>query len=449
MLKPFFHALPSEAVRALISGFVSLESEKIDIDDSFCRVLAEDVRADHDLPQFNRSTMDGFAVRSVDTFGASESSPALFKLVGDIAMGQDYPHKLKRGETVKIWTGGALPPNADAVVMLEHVEEIDQESVEILKAVAPFDNMARKAEDFRSGELLLEKGKRLRPADVGMLAAIGRNKVFVTRKPKVGIISSGDEIVSADSVPPPGCVRDVNRHTVSASVRDSWATPVWLGLTPDTLGSIQRLLEEGLQKTDLVVISGGSSMGSRDFVIEAIKRQADSEIMVHGVSVSPGKPFIMARIGDKPVIGLPGHPVSALVCFEQFVVPIIRRLEGECSSYPFLKPRIEAILSRNVASREGRVDFVKVRLQKSDGGWLATPTLGKSGMLSSMTRSNGFFQIPMDCEGMYKGDRVTVILFSNWAGEEFEKEYLFGHEASSGGAGIILGASRPEKLSRV
>lgn len=449
MLKPFLHALPPEEVRKLTRKFVSLDSEAVELENSFSRVLADDVRADHDLPQFNRSTMDGFAVRSIDTFGASESSPALFRLVGDIAMGQDYPHKLKRGETVRIWTGGALPPNADAVVMLEHVEEIDQESVEILRAVAPFDNIARKAEDFKSGELLLEKGKRLRPADVGMLAALGRSRVSVTRKPRVGIISSGDEIVAVDDTPPPGCVRDVNRHSVSASVRDAMAIPIWLGLTPDFLGSIKKLLTEGLEKADIVVISGGSSMGSRDFVIEAIKSHVDSEIMVHGVSVSPGKPFIMARIGSKPVIGLPGHPVSALVCFEQFVVPIIRRLEGEDSALPFLKPKVEAILSRNVASKEGRVDFVRVRLHRLGDDLLATPTLGKSGMVSSMTRSNGFFQIPLDCEGMYKGDRVDVILFSNWAGEELEKEYLSGHETSTGGIGTVLGASRPEKLSRL
>ena len=449
MLKPFLHALPPEEVRKLTIKFVSLDSEAVGLENSFSRVLADDVRADHDLPQFNRSTMDGFAVRSIDTFGASESSPALFRLVGDIAMGQDYPHKLKRGETVRIWTGGALPPNADAVVMLEHVEEIDQESVEILRAVAPFDNIARKAEDFKSGELLLEKGKRLRPADVGMLAALGRSRVSVTRKPRVGIISSGDEIVAVDDTPPPGCVRDVNRHSVSASVRDAMAIPIWLGLTPDFLGSIKKLLTEGLEKADIVVISGGSSMGSRDFVIEAIKSHVDSEIMVHGVSVSPGKPFIMARIGSKPVIGLPGHPVSALVCFEQFVVPIIRRLEGEDSALPFLKPKVEAILSRNVASKEGRVDFVRVRLHRLGDDLLATPTLGKSGMVSSMTRSNGFFQIPLDCEGMYKGDRVDVILFSNWAGEELEKEYLSGHETSTGGIGTVLGASRPEKLSRL
>lgn len=295
MLKPFLHALPPEEVRKLTRKFVSLDSEAVDLENSFSRVLADDVRADHDLPQFNRSTMDGFAVRSIDTFGANESSPALFRLVGDIAMGQDYPHKLKRGETVRIWTGGALPPNADAVVMLEHVEEIDQDSVEILRAVAPFDNIARKAEDFKLGELLLEKGKRLRPADVGMLAALGRSRVLVTRKPQVGIISSGDEIVAVDHTPPPGCVRDVNRHSVSASVRDALATPIWLGLTPDSLGSIKKLLTEGLEKTDIVVISGGSSMGSRDFVIEAIRSHDDSEIMVHGVSVSPGKPFIMAN----------------------------------------------------------------------------------------------------------------------------------------------------------
>lgn len=449
MLKPFLHTRPPDEVRRLTQTFDQLDSELVDLDDSFCRVLSGAIMADHDLPQFNRSTMDGFAVRSIDTFGATESSPALLKVVGEIAMGQDYPDELKRGETVRIWTGGSLPANSDAVVMLEHVEEINNESVEVLKAVAPFDNIARKAEDFKAGELLLEHGKRLRPADVGILAAIGKTRVNVTRKPLVGIISSGDEIVSADQVPPPGCIRDINRYTISSAVRDSFAVPVWLGLTPDTLSSVKRLLARGLEKADLIIISGGSSMGSRDFVIEAIKSHGNSEVMLHGVSISPGKPFILARIGTKPIVGLPGHPVSAMVCFEQFVVPIIRRLEGEISSLPFMKPRAEAILSRNVSSKEGRVDFIRVRLQKADGHWLAVPTLAKSGMVSSMARSHGYVRVPLDCEGMYKGDRVNVILFSNWAGEEFEKEYLFGYEASSGGSGIVFGPSGQEELSRI
>lgn len=449
MLKPFLHTLAPDEVRDLTKKFNVLESETVDLDESFCRVLSKAVRADHDLPEFNRSTMDGFAVRSIDTFGATESSPALFKMVGEIAMGRDHDYRLKRGETVRIWTGGALPSNADAVVMLEHVEEIDSDSVEILKAVAPFDNIARKGEDFRSGEMLLDPGRRLRPADVGILAAIGKTGVSVTKRPVVGIISSGDEIVSADQVPPPGCVRDINRHTVTAAVRDAYATPVWLGLTPDSLKSVKKLLADGLAKSDMVIISGGSSMGSRDFVIDAIKSHIDSEIMIHGVSVSPGKPFIMARVGTKPVIGLPGHPVSAMVCFEQFVVPIIRRLEGESSLLPFMKPKVEAILSRNISSKEGRMDFIRVKLHRSDGNWLATPTLGKSGMVSSMARSHGYVRIPLDCEGLYKGDKVNVILLSNWAGEDFEKEYLFGHEASPGGSGTVFGASRQEELSRI
>lgn len=449
MLKPFLHARKPEDVRELSKDFDPLKPEPVELDDCFCRVLSEPIRADHDLPEFNRSTMDGYAVRSTDTFGATESSPALFKLVGEIAMGSHHPNKLKRGEAVKIWTGGSLPPNADAVVMLEHVEEIDHQSIEVLKAVAPFDNIARKGEDFRSGELLLEKGKRLRAADIGMLAAIGKTRVNVIKRPVVGIISSGDEIVPADQVPPAGCVRDINRHTIASAVRDAFAVPIWLGLTPDSLASVKKLLNSGLEKADIIIISGGSSMGSRDFVIEAIKSHSDSKLMLHGVSISPGKPFILARIGSKPVIGLPGHPVSAMVCFEQFVVPIIRRLEGENSSMPFIKPKMNAILSRNVSSKEGRVDLIRVRLQKSDGKWFASPTLGKSGMVSSMARSHGYFQIPLDCEGMYKGDTVNVILFSNWAGEEIEKEYLFGHEAAPGGVGAIFGTSRQEELSRI
>jgi molybdopterin molybdotransferase len=199
----------------------------------------------------------------------------------------------------------------------------------------------------------------------------------------------------------------------------------------------------------MVVISGGSSMGSRDYVIEAIGAYDDSEILLHGVSVSPGKPLILARVGSKPVVGLPGHPASAMVCFEQFVVPLIRRLGGEDVVTPFLRPTITAYLTRNLPSREGRMDFVRVRLKVEGRTITATPVLGKSGMISAMVRAHGCICIEEDCEGLYKGDHVTVNLFSNWIEEHVEKEHLSRHEVAGGSSGNLFESSRQEQLSRV
>ncbi|MBI5251756.1 MAG: molybdopterin molybdotransferase MoeA [Desulfomonile tiedjei] len=448
MLKPFLRVLSSNEARDRLKGFTRLDRENISICDALFRVVGEPMRAPEDVPGFDRSTMDGFAVRSVDTFGSSESSPALFNLIGEIAMGEIRDLKLRKGETARIWTGGALPPNADAVVMIEHTEQVDQNTVEILKAVAPFDNVIRKGEDFKSGETLLQPGHRLRAQDLGLLAAMGRAEITVYRKPRVALISSGDEIVPIEETPLPGCMRDVNRHTLSAMIADAHATPVWIGIAPDNLAALTSMIEKGLNSADLVVISGGSSMGSRDHVIEAISRHDNSEILVHGVSVSPGKPLILGRVDSRAVVGLPGHPVSAMVCFQQFVVPLIRRLEGEESSHPFLSPTIRASLSRNVASKEGRMDFVRVRLQKKEKKLTAVPVPGKSGMVSAMVRAHGYITIEPDCEGLYKGDTVTVHMFSNWMEEVLEKEYLSGHEAAGRSPGRILTTSQQEKLSR-
>jgi molybdopterin molybdotransferase len=276
---------------------------------------------------------------------------------------------------------------------------------------------------------------------------MGITNVQVRQTPRIGIISSGDEIVPVENDPPPGCMRDVNRFTLGAMARNAYAEPVWIGMATDSLESVSALISQGLESSDAVLISGGSSMGTRDLVIAALEDLPDSKILVHGVSVSPGKPLIVAKVGEKPVFGLPGHPVSAMVSFDQFVVPLIRRLDGEDAVHPFLAPTITAELGRNMPSREGRTDFVRVRLENPNGRIVAVPVLGKSGMISAMVRAHGAVIISNDCEGLYKGDLVTVHLFANWIGEAIEKEHLFGHEASCGGSGDILKPPQQELLS--
>lgn len=448
MVKPFLRVLRPEEVRELLRVFPPLDLEDVPLAEAVYRVIGEPVKLLEDMPGFHRSTMDGFAVRSTDTFGASESSPALFEIAGEVAMGELSDLQPGRGQAVRIWTGGALPPGCDAVVMLEQTEELDEQTVEVLKAVAPYENVVRKGEDFKAGETLLKVGRRLRPQDLGLLASVGHKTIRVYRKPSVAIISSGDEIVPIEQNPPPGCMRDVNRHTLTALVREAYAEPVWIGIAPDAFEALSSSVDRGLHESDLVLISGGSSMGSRDLVIEVLEGRQDSEILLHGVSVSPGKPLILARVGDTPVFGLPGHPVSAMVCFEQFVVPLIRWLEGESSLKPFFRPTLEAFLSRNLSSKEGRTDYVRVRLQQNESRILAVPIPGKSGMVSAMVRADGFVRIAADCEGLYKGDRVTVHLFSNWIEDRIETEHLSGHEIAGRGSDDFLETHRSEQLSR-
>ncbi|MEW6350596.1 MAG: gephyrin-like molybdotransferase Glp [Thermodesulfobacteriota bacterium] len=447
MSKPFLRVCSADAARDILQTFQPLGSEEVSLDDSLFRVTSEPVQAPADLPPFDRSTMDGFAVRAADTFGSSEGSPSLFRVVGEVPMGKVPGIRLGRGETVRIWTGGALPEGADAVVMVEHTQELDQQTVEIMQAVAPFDHVVRRGEDFTRGETLIPPGQRLRPQDMGLLAAMGMARIEVFRRPRVAVISSGDEIVPMEQEPPPGCMKDVNRHTISAAVTAAHATPIWIGIAADRLDVISQAIEKGLQVADIVVISGGSSMGSRDLVIEAITSHLHGRILIHGVSVSPGKPLIVAQVGSCPVIGLPGHPVSALVCFDQFVVPLLRRLEGEGSVGPYLKSTLQATLGRNVPSREGRTDFVRVRIAEQSGKTVAMHVPGKSGMISGMVRAHGYIQIPADCEGLYKGDPVTVHLFSNWLGEELETKHLSRHETAPGGTEPLPQPSRQEKLS--
>jgi molybdopterin molybdotransferase len=449
MHKPFLKVHSLGEAQELLAGFQPLDVEDVNLENACFRVMAEPVKAPADLPEFDRSTMDGFAVRSSDTFGATESTPGLLRIVGEVAMGEIADITLKRGDAARIWTGGALPGKADAVLMVEHAEQLDDNTLEVSRAVAPFENVVRRGEDFKKGEILLKKGRRLLPQDVGLLAAMGREVIKVYRTPVVGLISSGDEVVPVDQTPPAGCVRDVNRYALTAMIREAHAKVVWMGIAPDRLDALAALVDRALASSDLVVISGGSSMGSRDHVIECFRAYPDSEILLHGVSISPGKPVILARVGSKPVVGLPGHPVSAMVCLEQFVTPIVRRVEGEGTIRPFLRSTFQAVLSRNCPSREGRTDFIRVRLHKKDGVAVAAPVPGKSGMISSMVRAHGFVRVESDCEGLYKGDQVTVHLFAPWLEEGFEKEYLSGHEAAGGRSGDLFESSRQERLSRL
>ncbi len=449
-MKPFLKAVSCQEALELVNTFRPISDEEILTEQAISRVLSQPVIAGEDCPPFDRSTMDGYAVRCMDTFGASETSPALLQVIGECPMGAMMDHPLPRGSAMRIWTGGALPPQADAVVMVEHTEEVGPEAIEVFKPVAPFENIVRAGEDFQAGMKLLDVGYRFRPQDLGILAALGRTKVRVFRKVAVALLSSGDEIVPIESVPPPGCMRDANRYILSGAIVEAFARSRWIGLVPDSMPEIVKGIQLGLDECDVVLISGGSSMGNRDLVVNAILSFPDSEILFHGVSISPGKPLILARVGDRPVVGLPGHPASAMICFDNFVVPLIRRLSGERIWRPFLRPTVQAVLSRNMSSKEGRRDFVRVKVRTDrDHSRFATPISAKSGMISAMVKAHGFFVIEEGCEGLYKGDVVTVHLFSDVTEDGSEEKHLLGHENSGGGPEPLSRPHPHEQLSRV
>jgi len=366
-------------------------------------VVARDIVAPEDVPGFDRSTMDGFAVRASDTFGASEGLPAYLEVVGEVRMGEAPGGELAPGQAYRIATGGMLPSGADAVVMMEYTEPVDERTVGVTRPVAPGENTVRRGDDIRAGEVLFTAGHRLRPQDLGLLAAAGVSRVPVLRRPRVGVITTGDEIVPVDQVPGPGQVRDVNSFTNFGLVAACGGIPVLYGIVRDDFGALHRTVARALDETDMVVISGGSSVGTRDMTARVIDALGEPGVLFHGLAVRPGKPTIGAVVGGKPVIGLPGHPVSAMVVFDLIVRPLLNPSERR---FP-----VRARITRQLRSAPGREDYVRVRLRREDGALVAEPILGKSGLIATMARADGLARIPLDSEGVQAGETVEVILF--------------------------------------
>lgn len=384
------------------------KSEEVLIEDAYGRVLAEDILSPENLPGFDRSTVDGFAVISSDTFGATESMPVYLEVKGEILMGEEPSIKLKKGETVRIATGGMLPDGADAVVMFEHVQLLDERLIEVFKPVAPGENVISSDEDIRKGELVLEKGHRLRPQDVAALAAIGITRVKVYKKPIVSIISTGDEIIPPDSPIRPGKVRDVNSFNLAGLIAISGGVAVKKGILRDVYEEIFRVLKESLSESDMVIITGGSSVGVRDLTETVINSLGSPGVLFHGINLKPGKPTIGAVIGGIPVMGLPGHPAAVTVCFELFVEPLIRLLSGERRRGFSEKASITAKLAKNISSTQGREEHVRVRLEERDGELWAIPILGKSGLIRTLVLADGKIIIPSHLRGIESGQEVEV-----------------------------------------
>lgn len=390
----------------IIAGFEALEAEAVPLAEALGRTLAASFTAPEDLPGFNRSTMDGYAVRAKDVFGASEAQPAVLELIGDCPMGDAPAFSLGPGQTASILTGGMLPEGADAVVMLEYSRAASEKLIELTRAAAPLENLISSAEDAERGEELIPAGRALRPQELGLLAALGQSEISVRRRPRVAVISSGDEVVPITARPRPGQVRDINSYTLVALAQAAGAEAKSFGLAGDNPEELLALITEAIAWADVLLLSGGSSAGQRDFTVKVFGQIPGAEVLAHGVAISPGKPLIVARRGQKSLWGLPGHAASALVTAEVFIRPLIARLSGFCEK-PW-QHCARAVLSRPIASAQGRRDYIRVRLEKNGNGLTAIPVLGKSGLISTLVMADGLIVCPENLEGLNAGETVTV-----------------------------------------
>ena len=378
----------------------ALPAEALPLDDAAGRVLAADVVGEENVPAFDRSTMDGFAVRAADTFGATAALPSMLRVTGEIRMGEAASLSIGPGECAAIPTGGMLPGGADAVIPVEYTETQGDLCL-CCAAVSPLQNVTRAGDDVALGQTVLPTGTRLTPAAVGVLAAMGRGTVPVFRKPRIGILSTGNEIIPIEETPLPGQIRDVNTHLLLSLCALFGCEGRAYGVVPDEKDALLAALRKAAVENDAVLLSGGSSAGKADLTAEVIGELG--EVYCHGIAVKPGKPTVLGEADGKAVFGLPGHPAACWFMTELLVKRYAQRLLREtAASYP-----VKAALAEHVSSNHGREELLCVRL---DSG-TAAPVYGKSGVISQLAAADGYIVIPRDCEGLRAGADVDVYLF--------------------------------------
>lgn len=397
---------PEELLTRIANIFGPLDRppETVGLDCALGRVLAQDILAEEYVPGFDRSTVDGYALRGADTFGCSESIPALLTCTGAVEMGKEPTFAVGPYQCGAIPTGGALPEGADAVQMVEHTEDYGGGEIGIVKSVPPGANLIFKGDDVKPGDLVLRKGRRLEPQDIGALAALGVTQVPVVPRLRVGLISTGDELVPPEQHPGPGQVRDVNGPLVAALLAQAGAEAVPLGIVPDREELLKKAVEGALEKCDCVVLSGGSSVGEKDAACRVMA--ALGEVLCHGVAMKPGKPTLLGKAEGKPILGLPGHPVAALFTAKLFLIPLLARLEGRT----WAERTVSARLAQTVPANHGRAQYTGVTLEEKPDGLWAVPIWGKSGLITTLAGADGFFCVPRDREGIPAGESVEVSL---------------------------------------
>jgi len=378
------------------------EFESVKLPDALGHVLHSDITANEDIPGFDRSTVDGYAVKASDTFGSSESIPAVLNLTGEILMGECAETALLPGTCMIVSTGGAIPPGADAVVMHEHTEDYGNDMIGMQKPTAPGNNVIFRGDDVTIGDVVLSAGTCLKPHDIGILSALGISEVCVKRKPIIGIISTGDELVATTETPNIGQIRDVNTPMLMAAASKSGAESINYGIFKDKETEIKNAVKKATDECDIILISGGSSAGLRDLTAKIIA--SEGEILFHGIAMKPGKPTILGKVKNKPVFGLPGHPVAAYLVTELFVCPLISQLLG--TTYKIKST--QAKLTEAISSNHGRAEYIPVVFDE-DGN--AHPVKSKSGLISSLKNVTGYICIPRDCEGLEKDIYLNVVHF--------------------------------------
>lgn len=411
----FLTLLPPDEARAILFSHLSQpipNPEQIDVPLSLGRVLAEDIIAPQPLPDFQRSTVDGYAVRATDTHGASDSLPAYLNRIGEVPMGDAPAFEISSGQCALIHTGGMLPNGADAVVMLEYTQPVQGNEIEMFRAVANGENVICIGEDVSQGQVVQTQGSLIRPAEIGGLMALGIVNVKVARKIQVGLISTGDEVIDPRQAPRPGQVRDVNSYTLGALIEKSGGIAKKYGIVPDTFDTVKSVAAKALTECDVVIITAGSSASTRDMTADVIRSLGAPGVLVHGINTRPGKPTILGVCNGKAVIGLPGNPVSALVNGYLFVVPVIERLLGVS---PKLKSSVLAQLTVNLPSQAGREDWWPVQLIRSEKNgveneYKANPIFGKSNLIFTLASADGLICIKPDATGLSAGETVKVYL---------------------------------------
>ena len=400
------HVKTPEEVLALIETEFETASvsEVVPLNTAMGRILAEDISATEYVPDFDRSTVDGYAVRARDTFGCTDAIPAILPLQGEVLMGEGAAFALNPEACAAVPTGGAVPKGADSVVMVEFTEDYGDGSIGISKSVAPGQNMIFRGDDVFPGKVILQKGRVLSSQDIGALAAIGRVQVPVTKKLTVGVISTGDELVPPDAMPKPGQVRDVNSPMLEAMLTSFGAHVINYGIVVDNEDLLREKVTTAVAECDTVLLSGGSSVGVKDAACRIIESMGT--LLLHGIAIKPGKPTILGKAGCKPLVGLPGHPVAAYFITKLFVLPLLSKLTGrKQESYT-----TTAKVTENIGANHGRAQYQCCRLERKDGELYAIPIRGKSGLITTLAGADGYFCIDRDCEGLPKFAEIQVTI---------------------------------------
>lgn len=380
--------------------------EYVDIENASNRYLAENIYSSINVPQFNRSTVDGYSIKVEDSHGANSAIPSILNILGEVKMGEAIDYNVENGQAYYVPTGGMVPDGANGMIMIENTEKMDSSTLLLYKPISQGDNIISKGDDIREGELALEKGRLINSEVIGVLAALGIGKVPVFVKPKFHIISTGDEIISIEEELTLGKIRDINSYTLTTLIQNMGGQVVGKAIVKDNYDLLQSELRKAIDISDVVLISGGSSVGTKDYTHKVIDSFNGKGVLFHGLGIKPGKPTILGEANGKMVFGLPGHVVSSIVVFKAIIEYYIKNKFGSKE----ITPRVHAIIDQNFPSNPGLETYQMVKLLEKEGKFYATPTFGKSGMISLLSNSQGYIIIGSHEEGINKGEEREVFL---------------------------------------